>query len=135
MRQTAGSQLRFIWTPSHLQVKGNDEADARTEEGRERHSHNKRRWQQEPVWAALGLSPMRSEVSSSMTSSSEPQHSVQSDSTSQGDGFTLVSQDTPSGRTLSGLDSSSGSSGFSTDVSERQRLRKKRRRGRGGDYN
>ena len=118
MRQTAGPRVRFIWTPSPLKVNGNDEVDALAEEGRERHPHNKIRRQQEPAWAALGLSPMRSEVSSLTTSSSEPQHNIQSDSTSQGGSFTSVSRDTSSGGTSMGLDSSSGSPDISTDVSE-----------------
>ena len=59
LRRSAVSQVKLIWTPSHLNVRGNDEADVLAEEGREQHPNNKRRCQREPAWVALGLSPMR----------------------------------------------------------------------------
>ena len=65
LRQAAGSHMVVLWMPSHLNVKGNDEVDALAEAGCAQHPHNKRRRQEEPAWSALGLSPMRSEVSSS----------------------------------------------------------------------
>ena len=61
LRRAAGSHVVVLWTPSHLNVKGNDEADALAEAGRAQHPHNKRRRQEEPAWSALGLSPMCSE--------------------------------------------------------------------------
>ena len=69
--KAAGSQVQLIWTPSHPNVHGNNEADALAEEGREQHPHNKRRHQREPAWVALGLSPMRLAVPSSSEGSTD----------------------------------------------------------------
>ena len=63
-------QLKVIWTPSHLNVARNDEADVLVEGGREQHPNNKSRLSEEPAvvepaWEQLGLHPMRSDVLSS----------------------------------------------------------------------
>ena len=83
-----------LWTPSHVNVKGNDEADALAEAGRAQHPRNKRRRQEEPAWAALGLSSMRSEVSSSSGGESsevtDARSSVQSATSSEGGGVRVV---------------------------------------------
>ena len=70
LRREAGSLLQLVWTPSHMQVVGNDRADALSEEGRLQHPHNKKRRSEEPrplpLWEEVGLLPMRSDVSSSV---------------------------------------------------------------------
>ena len=43
LRQDAGPLLKFIWTPSHMRMEGNDKADALAEFGREMHPNNKKR--------------------------------------------------------------------------------------------
>ena len=40
--QGAGTMLKFIWTPSHMRVGGNDKADALAELGKEMHPNNKK---------------------------------------------------------------------------------------------
>ena len=69
LRREAGSLLQLVWTPSHMQVMGNDRADALAEEGRLQHPHNKKRRSEEPrpplLWEEVGLLPIRSDVSSS----------------------------------------------------------------------
>ena len=42
LRRDAGALLRFIWTPSHMWVGGNDKADALAQFGREMHPNNKK---------------------------------------------------------------------------------------------
>ena len=60
-----GALLQLVWTPSHMQVVGNDRADALADEGRLQHPHNKKRRSKEPrpplLWEEVGLLPMRSE--------------------------------------------------------------------------
>ena len=121
LRQAAALQVQLIWTPSHVNVKGNDEADALAEEGRGQHPHNKRRHQQEPAWVALGLSFMRLAVSLSSASSTGGHPSIPSGSSSPEDSWTSSGE----GSSLGGEWSESG---FSTDVSDRQRFRKRQMR-------
>ena len=68
LRREAGSSLQLVWMPSHMQVVGNDRADALAEEGRLQHRHNKKQRLEEPkpppLWEVVGLQPMRSDVSS-----------------------------------------------------------------------
>ena len=68
LRREAGSLLQLVWTPSHMQVVGNDRADALAEEGKPEHPHNKKRRSEEPrlppLWEEVGLLPMRSDVPS-----------------------------------------------------------------------
>ena len=60
----AGSLVCFVWTPSHMKVKGNNTADSLAED-----PHNKK-WRSakpQPVqlWEDVRLCPIRSDVSSS----------------------------------------------------------------------
>ena len=77
LRREAGSLLQLVWTPSHMQVVGNDRADALAEEGRLQHPHNKKRRSEEPrpplLWEEEGLLPMRSDASSSVDPSFQPE--------------------------------------------------------------
>ena len=55
LRREAGSLLQFVWTPSHVKVSGNDEADVLAEEGRLQHpNNNKRRPQSHSQWCSCG---------------------------------------------------------------------------------
>ena len=69
LQREAGSLLQLVWMPSHMQVVGNDRADALADEGRLQHPHNKKRRSEEPrpplLWEEVGLLPMQSDVSSS----------------------------------------------------------------------
>ena len=61
LREGAGDLLQLRWVPSHLNVEGNEEADALACQGREQHPNNllplsKRRRVTE--WEDLGLQPM-----------------------------------------------------------------------------
>ena len=105
-------------------MEGNDRADNLAEEGREQHPNNKRRREAQEeaprLWREMGLSPMRSDVSSS-----EPlgPSSILSPRSSVGGGLVTTTNSSGNMSTLSGtsvdLSSSSGyGSGFSTDVSE-----------------
>ena len=70
LRREAGWLLQFVWTPSHMKVSGNDEADVMAEEGTLQHPNNKKCRPAEPqpvvqLWEDVGLCPMLSDVSSS----------------------------------------------------------------------
>ena len=108
----------MLRTPSHLKVTGNDQADALAEEDRAQHPYNKCRRQEEQVWAALGLSPISSEVSTSLgaESMSDARSSVRSASSSESEGFTSSSTETSSGGSF-------GGSEYNTDMSGWQRMR------------
>ena len=67
LRQDAGPLGKFIWTPSHLNVQGNDNADEFVEQGRLQHPNDKKRRSEEPpeaqrVWTQVRLHPMRWDV-------------------------------------------------------------------------
>ena len=63
-RERAGEQVQLRWIPSHLGIKGNEEADALAKAGRCLHPHNEElspeRPRVEPQWEALGLEEMAS---------------------------------------------------------------------------
>ena len=133
LRQSARALLKFVWTPSHMQVEGNGRANNLAEDGREQHPNNKRRREAQEeaphLWREMGLSPMRSDVSSSEPSGPG---SVLSSCSSVGGGLVATTDSSSDTSSSSGssvdLSSSSGSGlGFSTDVSEGQRERKRRR--------
>ena len=59
--QEAGALVWFVWTPLHMTVKGNVEADALAEFGRPQHPNNNKRRSEEPaamaqLWVDVGLS-------------------------------------------------------------------------------
>ena len=116
-RERAGDELQIHWIPSHLGVRGNDEADALAEAGRLSHPDNDRpmakRPRVEPMWEDLGLEEMSSEVSSSERS--------ESSSTTVWEAEDMESASTSS----EGSEGGGSSSSFSTDVSTNP----KRRRG------
>ena len=73
--EAAGSLLHFVRTPSHMKVKGNEEADA-SESGRQKHPDNKKRRSGIPsliahLWEEVGICPMHSPAAS-RTSSESP---------------------------------------------------------------
>ena len=69
LQQLVGWQVKVVWTPSYLNVRGNDKADELAKQGWFQHPHNNKRRSEEPeggcMWAHLSLGPMRSDVSSS----------------------------------------------------------------------
>ena len=138
LRREAGSLSQFVWTPSHMKVKGNNMADSLAKEGRLQHPHNKKRRSAEPqpgqLWEGVGLCPMRSDVSSSSgVGSTEPCVSVGEQSSVGGSQTsTDTSEVSTDSLTSDGAsDSSAGSSSFGTDASDRQRERKRAMQGRG----
>ena len=115
-----------------MRVGGNNKADELAESCREMHPNNKkRRGDSEHVprlWQDAGLSPMRTDVSSSEGSGDNT--SGLSSQASVGGDLTSVAGSSADATSCEGLcealGSSDGDTGFSTDVSERQRERKKR---------
>ena len=122
--------LEVCMDSSHMQVEGNDRADSLAEEGREQHPNNKRRREAQEeaprLWREMGLSPMRLDESSSEPSGSS---SVLSSCSSVGGGLATTTDSSSDVSTSSGssVDSSGYGSEFSTDVSEGQRERRRRR--------
>ena len=129
LRQDAGVLVKFVWTPSHMRDGGNDKANELAESGREMHPNNKKRRGDSEhlpqLWQGAGLSPMRTDVSSSK-GSGDNSSGLSSRASVGGD---LTSVDSSSADTSSSegsceaLSSSNEDSGFSTDVSERHRER------------
>ena len=123
--------------PLHGEQGGNDKADALAEFGREMHPNNKKRKGDSDrvprLWRDAGLSPMRTNVSSS-ESSGDDSSVVSSWASARGELHPHA--DVPKTPSSSGGSSGEGSSdsegsGFSTEVSERQRERKRQRRAGG----
>ena len=117
--------MQFVWTPSHMKVKGNDMADSLAEEGRLQHPHNKKRSAQTQLvqmWEDVGLCPMRSDVSSSSGGgggASTESHVFAGARSSVGGSqiATDASEESADYLTSEGAsDSSVGSSGFNIDV-------------------
>ena len=111
---------------------GNDKADELAESGREMHPNNKKRREDSEcvprLWHDAGLFPMRTDVSSSEDSGDSPielssRASVEGSLTSVAHSSVTTSSSGSSREALAEEDS-----GFSTDVSERQRECKKRLR-------
>ena len=135
LRREAGSLLQLVWTPSHMQVVGNDRADALAEEGRHQHPHNTKRRSEEPrpplLWEEVGLLPMRSDVSPSAGGGGSTKPPVSAGARSSVRGSLALSEGSHTSTDSSTADwvseSSDGGSGFSTDVSDRQRERKRAR--------
>ena len=138
-RRDAGAVLKFVWTPSHMSVGGNDQADKLAEAGKEMHPNNKKR-RDEPEnmpqwWQDAGLSPMRTDVSSSEASGDSEAPGELSSRSSGGRGdltsVTVSSVSTSSsGSSSEAVGSSGEDSRFSTPVSDRQRERRLHLRGR-----
>ena len=130
---TVSSQIRLVWTPSHMNVLGNDKADQLAEDGTLSHSQGKKRRSEEPPepkWVALGLQPMPSDVSSSAGSggarSCEGGETTGSSfETEPGSSSRSVSETTSDTASRDSESGSEGSSDFSTDVSERQHAQKR----------
>ena len=137
VRHEAGSLLKFIWTPSHMWVGGNDKAGALAQFGREMQPNDKKRKGDADrvphLWRDAGFSPMCTDVSSS-ESSGDNSSVVSSRARAGGElhpHTDLLGTSSSSGGSSEEGSSDSEGSGFSADVSERQRERKRQRRAGG----
>ena len=121
--------MQFVWTPSHMKVRGNDEANALAKAGRQQHPNNKKRRSAEPpplvwLWEEVGICPMCLDVSSSGGGGFEIVRGAEVECGGITDTSETSSTATGSPGSEWATDASTRGLEFSTDASDGQRERK-----------